>query len=124
MLLETSFGLDTSPANPPSALPAYPGVLAGMAVFEEYWPLTMEKVVPFGLFDVSSCDVEVLCFCRRVTLGMPYPHCITLEAYGVTPDKVDLDTKVEASLSLCVCLVCQFFLHFSNKRASSWNNLS
>lgn len=80
-----------------------------MAMFEEYWPLTVEKFLPFGLSDVSSCDVEVLCFCRRVTLGTSYPHCITLEACGVTPDKVELDTKVEASFSLSVSVLSVSF---------------
>lgn len=36
MFLKTSFGLDTFPAASPSALPAYPCVLAAVAMFEEY----------------------------------------------------------------------------------------
>lgn len=46
----------------------------------------------------------------------PFRHYILTVSHwrhNATPEKVD--TVVKAGFSLCVCLVCRFFLHFSNK---------
>lgn len=73
----------------------------------------MEKVLPFGLFDVSSCDSQGLCFCGCVTIQTLYPHCITLEAYNATPEKVD--TMVKAGFPLLSVLSIGFSSIFQIK---------